>query len=539
MDIKMSLLTNNRVRVIKITVVLLVLVLGIQLLKSCGSRSNDGAEIPVFTVRKGPLTISITENGTIQNREKVIVVSEAEGQNTIVYLKEEGVTVQKGELLVKLDSSDFEDQKIDQEISMQNAEASLIQARENLAITKNKGKADTEQARLDLRFARLDLKKYEEGEYPMQLQKAESGITLAEEELQNKEDKYAWSKKLELKGYITGVELKGDELSVERGKIDLKTAKGELALLENYTHGKELEKLKSDLSQAEMALERVERKATAEVVNAEADLRARESQFKREKSKLENINEQIEKCSITAPSGGMVVYAQGEGRRRREEPLAVGREVSERQEILYLPTTTIMNARTQIQESSLSKIKEGLPVLVKINALQGVMLDGVLTKIAILPDSTRSWLNPDLKVYNCEVELEESDADLRPGMSCSVTIVIREFDDAVYVPIQSVVRVGNKPTVYIVKGSKQIARTVKTGMNNNRMIHIIDGLSEGEQVSLAPPLKPSEAPMPGGSGKESFVTPASAGKDKGGKKSPSVGGRDDQNRRGDSKRGNE
>jgi HlyD family secretion protein len=458
------------------------------------SSGESATEVPLYTVERGPLTISLTENGTIQNREKVVISSEVEGRSTIVFLVQEGRMVAEGDLLVKLDSSQLEDNRIDQEITVQNADASLIQARENLAIVKNQSQADIDQADLDLKFAELDLKKYMEGEYPMELQKAESNIKLAEEELKNAEDQYEWSKKLADKGYITGVELKSDELSVERQQISVETAKGEMELLRNYTHDRQIEKLRSDVSQKRMALERVKRKARADVVNAEADLRAREAQNTREKNKLDKINSQIAKCEMRAPTAGMVVYAESGGGRWRgnAQPLDVGEEVSERQELIHLPKTSRMDARIQVQESSLTKIRTGLPVVVKVSALDNAVIEGVLTKIAIMPDATRSWLNPDLKVYNCEVQLENSHPDLRPGMSCSATIIIEEYEDVIYCPIQSVVRVDGRPTVYVLTGARLEPRAVEIGLDNNRMLHILSGLAPGEQISLAPPLAESE-----------------------------------------------
>jgi len=373
----------------------------------CGSGGGGAEDLALYTLERVPQTTSTTENGSIQNREKVVIESEVEGRNTIVFLEEEGKMVEEGDLLVRLDSSGFEDARIDQEIDVQNAEASLIQAREKLAIVKNQSTADIEQARLDLKFADIDLKKYKEGEYPMELQNAESEITLAEEELKNAEDQYEWSKKLAEKGYITEVELKTDELAVERKQISVETARGKMDLLRNYTYGQQVEKLRSDLDQARMALERVERKAKADVVNAEADLRAREAQFEREKNKLEKINEQIEKCTMRAPHAGMVVYAQRDSHRWRgnDEPIDVGQEVTEREELIHLPKTSRMNARIQVKESSLPKIREGMPVVVKVEALDGLRVNGVLSKIAIMPDATRSWLNRDLHFYHGGVDL--------------------------------------------------------------------------------------------------------------------------------------
>ena len=110
--------------------------------------------------------ISITETGTIQPKEKIIVKNEVEGSTTIAYLVDEGTKVKKGDLMMELDSSTLSDKKVDQEISVQNAEASRIDASENYEVAKNQAQSDIESAKLTYDFAQQDLKKYIEGEYP-------------------------------------------------------------------------------------------------------------------------------------------------------------------------------------------------------------------------------------------------------------------------------------------------------------------------------------------------------------------------------------
>ena len=475
-----------------VIIVLAAIVLGI---RSCVKRRRARQKnTPVYVAEKGPLTISITESGSIENKEKVVVRSEVEGRTTIIWLVDEGKSIKKGDLLVELDSSTFEDQKLEQEIRLQNAEANLIRATENHAVVTNQALADIEQAELDAKFSKLNMEKYVEGEYPQELQTAEAEITIAQEELKKAQDNEAWSRQLAEKGYITRNELLADELAVKRATINLQLSQSKLELLKKYTHGQEVEKLASDAKQAEMALDRIKRKSKASIVQAEADLLARKAEHARQKTKLDKILQQIVNCRITAPSDGMVVYATTSRHRwHRGEPLDVGQEVQERQELIHLPTTSAMMAKISIQEASLTKVKVGMPVRIKIDALPSKTFNGSLAKISVMPDTSMAWLNPDLKVYKCEVYVDDEprDAKMRPGMSCSCEIIIREYDNVLYIPIQSVLRVEGKPTAYVMGRWGSKPRDIQTGMDNNRMIHVISGLEPGEKVLLAPPLPPS------------------------------------------------
>jgi len=458
---------------------------------------GDKQEPSTFTTRRGPLVISISESGTINNRDQVMLKSEVVGRTTILKLIAEGTHVEVGDELVKLDASPMEDARTQQQITVLNAEAAYIRTRENLEVTKSQGESDVAKAQLAYEFAQLDLKKYVEGDYPKQLQQAQSEITIANEERERAADKLDWSRRLSQEGYITQTELLADELALKRSTINLELAETNLQLLEKFTRQRDLQELESNVEQTRMALDRATRKASADNVQAEAELKAKDSEFERQKDILGKIDEQITKCVITAPVAGMVVYATtGQGSwRGNAEPLAEGQEVREMQELIRLPTTSSMTAEVKVHESSLRKVKPGMPVRITVDAVPGHVFFGRVGKIALLPDALSAWLNPDLTVYSTGIDIEGDASLLRPGMTCRAEMIVAEYEDAVYAPVQSVVRVNGQTVVYLDKGdTPPEKRPVTVGLDNNRMIHILDGLAEGERVLLNPPLEPSTAP---------------------------------------------
>jgi hypothetical protein len=172
------------------------------------------------------------------------------------------------------------------------------------------------------------------------------------------------------------------------------------------------------------------------------------------------------------------------------QPLQEGVEVFERQELIYLPTAASSKADVAIHESSLQKVHVGLPAIITVDALPGKQFFGTVARIAPLPDPQSMFMNPDLKVYNSDVWLETADPSLRTGMSCKVEVVVEEYPDAIYVPVQAVLRVEGKPTAYVVAPDGTLEeRKVQIGLDNNSMVRVISGLNEGEVISLSPPLK--------------------------------------------------
>ncbi len=458
--------------------------------------SDAGTGKAIFTAQKGPLTISVTEKGTIQAREQLILKNEVEGNTTILYLVPEGTRVKQGDLLVELDSSRQQDELLDQQIRVQNAEASYITSRENLEVTKNQAKADIDKAQLEFDFAVQDRLKFVEGEFPKMVMEADNRITITTEELRRAREKVDWSQKLAANSYISQSELDSDKLALTRAELNLKLAQEELKLLQQYTYKRTLAQLDSDVSQNEMALERIKLRAAANIVQAEADLQAKKSEFERQQARMTKIEQQIAKAKIFAPMAGLVVYAtsaQSGGFRGNQEPLAEGQSLRERQELIYLPTTDSFMAAVKVHETSLEKIRLGLPVRITVDALPGRTYTGRVATIAPLPDAMSIFMNPDLKVYNTQIHIEGSGQDLRNGMSCAAEIIVDHIDNAISVPVQSVLRIGGRPHVYVVDASDEQPRPVELGQDNNSLAHIRDGLKEGERVLLNPPLAAAHA----------------------------------------------
>lgn len=471
-------------------------------LKVVKGGSEPGENLATFAAQRGPLTVSVLESGTIKAKDQIIIKNEVEGRRSIIFLVDEGIHTKEGDLLVELDSGSLKDAKVDQEILVQNAGADLVDAQENLAIAENQGKSDVDQARLTLEFARQDLEQYTVGDglFAKEVTELDARISLAEEELRRAQDANEWSSRLFDEKYISETEYLADKLQVRRKKLELDTSQTDLRILKKFTYARRIAELTSDVNQAEMALERIERKANASNAQAQARLNARQAEHKRQQGKLDKIIKQIEKCRITAPAAGLVVYATSVQSNpfMNKEPLDEGQEVHERQELIYLPKTDSVLAEVDIHEVNLHKVKPELPAIITLDALPGQRFFGTVRHIAPLPNASMP-LAPDLKVYKAEVDLQADSTVLRTGMTCRAEIIVAQHEDAVYIPVQTVLNVGGNPTTYVLEGNKTVARRIKIGLDNNRMVHVKEGLEEGEAVLLAPPLDQASVDAASGS----------------------------------------
>ena len=478
----------------------LLVLTALGLLLARGLLSGSGDETgPLYTVQEGPLTISVVTAGTVQSRRTATVRSQAEGRNTVIWIIDEGRTVTNGQILAELDASALADRKTDQQILVGNADSSFVAATEKLAIARIEQESSVSAADLKLQLARLEQEKYQKGEFPQTLQESESKIALAHEEVERATESLGWTRKLATEGYLTRSEMQADEMALKQKQISLQAAITSLSVLTNYSSRQQQATLASNLRQAEMDLERVQRQTRANVVQAESDLKARELEAERQRSKLAYLEQQIVNCRILAPTNGVVIYhstMQASRRRWGGEPLQAGSTVVERQELLQIPIDGDMIVELSVPESSLAKLKVGQPARIKVDALPGVGFTGHLSKIGLLPDGRNAWLNPDLQLYNCEIELSQS-TDLRSGMNCETDMVIEHHDRALFVPVQCVIRVAGQPVVYVMENGKAVKRPVTLGLDNNRVVHVTAGLAAGDMVMLNPPLEAGTVPTGG------------------------------------------
>jgi HlyD family secretion protein len=479
-------------KLIGVAVLLVAVGAAVTWFKVVRAEEDPTAGMATFVAKRGDLTISVLESGAIKAKEQEVIRNEVEGRTTIISIVPEGTNVKKGDLLIELDASTLEDERIDQEIQVQNAEAAFIDANESLAIAENQAKSDIELAELNLKFARQDLLQYQDGQYPNLEIAAINKVEEANEVLTRAIQTRQWSETLYTEKYLSETELLADRLAETRARNSLIVAQNDLKLLKEYTRQREIDQLVSDVNQAEMAMERTQRKASANVVQAKANLNAREQEWKRQVDKLDKLKDQIDKAMVYSPADGMVVYATssrgGFGRDDRR-PLADGVEVTERQELIYIPKSASSVAEVDVHEASLDKVRPGFPAIVRVDALPGKTFLGTVSRIAPLPNAQSMWMNPDLKVYTTNIDLQATGETLRNGMSCKAEIIVEQYKDVVYIPVQSVIRVNGQPTVYVVNDGQIEERKVEISLDNNSMVMVSSGLNEGEVVLLTPPLK--------------------------------------------------
>lgn len=440
-------------------------------------------------VRRGPLRISVVERGNLDAADSASLKSEIEGQVTILYLIDEGVNVAEGDLVCELDSTELLEKRFQRELSVRNAEAAYIKSQQSFEIQESQNISDVALAEQNLEFAREDLRKFREGDRGSRLAQAQESIELAKEEFKRAQDKLDWSERLASKGFLTATELEADRLANNRAKILLEQAKRNSDLLVEFELPREEAELVAAVQEAERELDRVRLQAKARIVDFETAMRTNKDKLDLESDKLAKLEDQIGKTKLYAPRDGMVVYAKlPGGRMGRGEPMEEGAQVRERQEIITIPSERGMVAQASLHESVLKQVRTGQECVVKVDSLPELSFRGRVEFVAPLPDQQSWWANPNLRVYRTDIAVLDRHPEMRPGMSCSIEILVEDIEDAIHVPVQSVFRHEGGNVAFVVGSDGEAEqRSVEVGSYNDRWVQVRSGLSEGEIVLLSPP----------------------------------------------------
>lgn len=334
-------------------------------------------------------------------------------------------------------------------------------------------------------YARLDL--LGSGEASQLLRKMEDDLMLAQGDEAQANTEFDGKQRLFDKDYITENELKSSRLKRAKHQVSVKTAETAKRLFVEYEFPKQAEKLVSDYIQAKRKLHRTEQEALSKIAQAQAKLLSAQARYRMEGARIREYQDQLGKCVMVAERTGLVVYGGSGPRYFDEEPIKEGATIRERQAIITIPDMTTMAATVNIHESDIKMIQVGQKAVIRVEAYDDRKIEGEVIKVGVLPDTENRWMNPDLKVYKTSVRIEGLYEWLKPGMSAEVEIMIERLEDALYIPIQSVVPQGNRQVCFVIEDGAPVPREIETGKLTLEFIVVTKGLREGEEVLIRPP----------------------------------------------------
>lgn len=231
---------------------------------------------------------------------------------------------------------------------------------------------------------------------------------------------------------------------------------------------------------------------------------------------VSEAKDNLGRTTIYAPADGTISMLNVELGER-----VLGTQQMAGTELLRVANLNNMEVEVDVNENDIVKINVGDSAKVEVDAYMKKQFKGLVTSIS---NSASTTLTAD-QVTNFKVKvriLKESYQDLvlgkpasyspfRPGMTATVDIITKRKEKVIGVPISAVViKTDTTPVkkivvedeaadqtiksksdkkmecVFVKKGSKAVIKVIKTGIQDDTNIEVIQGLAKGDEIIVGP-----------------------------------------------------
>jgi HlyD family secretion protein len=385
--------------------------------------ANNAKEVTTELAKKRDIAESVTASGKIYTEEEVKISSDVSGEIIELYIKE-GQFVEKGTLLAKIQPESYQAMVDQSDAQYNNALANLknMQANYSNSVAREKQVA-------------------------AQLDNAQLAFNRAKELYSTKS--------------ISTAEL-------EQAETNFKTAKAEVEAASETIKG-----------------------AKYSIEGAQATIKGAQATIRDAKSNLI-------KTSIFAPISGTISLLNVE---KGEKVLGTLQMTGT--EIMRISNFNNMEVRVDVSESEIIKVKLGDTTDVEIDAYIGRKFKGIVTQVSNTSKGSSDMSLTAEQSSNFVVKvriLDSSYADLTaegkkpflPGMSATVDIFTKRENQVIALPIQSVVTREDSITkdiqevVFKDSNGYAIQTNVKTGIQDDTYIQILEGVKVGDKIITGP-----------------------------------------------------
>ncbi|MCS6773759.1 MAG: efflux RND transporter periplasmic adaptor subunit [Thermoflexales bacterium] len=448
------------------------------------------------TVQRGSLVASISATGNIEPEAQVRLSFQQPG--TIAEIAfENGQRVKKGEVIARLDTTDLELALSQAQASLEQAKGAVRQAElavetarvQQLIATANYSRtiaggraSEIAAAKAALDAAQAQLDKLRAGPTPEELAAAEASLRNAEAALRQAQANYdrafafdpagiggspaalqleqATNNYNAAKAQYDRVAKGADEAQIKAAEQQVESARANLERVRAPARQFDIEQAKAQLAQAEIGLRNVE----AQLANARNQVRLVEIQVKQ-------AQRRIEQATLRSPIDGVIANLN----------VKVGETVGT-QPIVTVVDTSLFHIDITVDEIDIAKVSEGQEVNITLDSLPGVTVKGKVKRISPVSRVVNGVVS-----YDVRVDIGETEAPLRSGMTANASIILERREDVLLVPNWAIRRDRESGKTFVTRrvGDQVSEVEVKLGLRNESFTEVVSGLNPGD-VILAP-----------------------------------------------------
>jgi HlyD family secretion protein len=247
-----------------------------------------------------------------------------------------------------------------------------------------------------------------------------------------------------------------------------------LALEEAEDNLEEAQRLLDEgkIDEAQLLLEQVQQNLDKAKEKSESRVWSLPVSVKRLELQLDQAEAELDKTIITASFDGVVanVYI------KKGQQLSA---MTYTNPAICLIDPSEIKLSGVIDEIDVSKVRLGQEAVITLDALPDKEVKGRVTFI-----SPASTIQAGVVFYKTTIALENTDEELKDGMSATAEIILEQHDDVLLILNRAIQGSIGGPWVEVVTNGQIEERQISIGLSDGMYTEVLSGLEEGEEVIL-------------------------------------------------------
>jgi RND family efflux transporter MFP subunit len=201
------------------------------------------------------------------------------------------------------------------------------------------------------------------------------------------------------------------------------------------------------------------------------EIAAQEAQIKYAQANVQNYQASLTKTIIYSPINGVVTKKEAE----------VGEIVAANATVISVLSVAQFEVEANVSENEIAKVSLNDKIEMTLDAL------GPTEKFSgrVVEIDPAETIVSGVIYYKATSVFDVEDARIKSGMTVNLDIQTDKKEDVLYLPYYVVKERNGDRYVQVLENGKLKEKIIKTGLEGETMIEIIEGLAEGEKVVVA------------------------------------------------------
>jgi RND family efflux transporter MFP subunit len=206
-----------------------------------------------------------------------------------------------------------------------------------------------------------------------------------------------------------------------------------------------------------------------------AAVQVAEANFKAGQAQVSRLEELTGFERVVAPFDGIITQ------RHIDVGSLVTADVSSGTQLFNIAHSDVLRIQIYVPQDAVFGLKDGAMAEVRVPEMPGRVFHGTVARNA-------NALQPGTRTRLTEVDVDNADGTLFPGLYCSVRLFIQRLQPVISIPSQAIIFNKNGLSAAVYEDGRVKLRHLDVLADNGAEVEVRAGLNPGDEVILSPPV---------------------------------------------------